>query len=226
MSIKERAVYIAIACKSDIETGKSFISRDTISKLTGIKSLDLISEITRSLDEKDWIKKHTNYNKDDNRRYTYYQIVDRGTYNTVETDVINAGLSANDLVVLVSLFELREGTVVDYVNLYKAVGISKTTFYRSLSNLKDRGYISYKDGIVKLLKFVPRYLSRDNKKWVDELLANGDETTRLYKVVKYAVNTNFEGIDNPNAVIESFKSGLAFKAQIDETGKISIVFDF
>lgn len=211
LSLKERAVYTVIACKSNYLTHKSSVQRQTIAKCLGIKNLDLISKITDSLEKKHWIEKTTHFDDVNKKRTVEYTIVDGGSYEFVSTDIIDAGLSVNDLGIMVSLLLLRDDNIVDYVNLYETIGVSNSTYYRSFTNLKKLGYISSKDGVITINDFIPSNLSQKNVDWCTEVLKYGDPCSKEYRAVKRCIETNFKDINNPNAYIASLMSGLGFK---------------
>ena len=203
LSINEKAVYVIIAANG---TETSHISRVTISKLIGIKDVDVIGKCTDSLEKKGWISREKiNIPKG----FVYcYHLIDRGNFSMMDKDLLQVSWNANELALLASLFVLRNGNVVDMPNLYKNTGFSKTSYYRHIKELANKGYISLptKTESLKLLKFVPVMLTKSNQEFVDAVMAHKDDT-ELYNKISHLIDTNFDGIGDPNKVIKSFITG-------------------
>ena len=99
LSVNARAVYAAISCKSDFNTRKSNVCRETISKFTGIKRLDSISTATNELVEKGWIVKNT-LQVEPTKKLVVYQLIDRGRNKIISTSLLDEGLD--------TLYEVRK----------------------------------------------------------------------------------------------------------------------
>ena len=209
LSINEKAVYVIIAANGN---EVSHISRVSISKLIGIKDIDVIGQCTESLEKKGWIiREKVNIPKG----FVYrYRLVDRGNFSMMDKDLLTVEWNANELALLASLFVLRNGNVVDIPNLYKNTGFPKTSYYRHIKELASKGYITLptKTESLKLLKFVPVMLTKQNQEFVDTVIANPDDT-ELYNKVKYLNDTKFEGIGDPNELVKSLITGFGLNKQ-------------
>lgn len=203
LSINEKAVYVIIAANG---TEISHISRATISNLTGIKDLDVIGKCTEELEKKGWIiRDRINIPKG----FVYcYRLVNRGNFSMMDKDLLQETWNANELALLASLFVLRNGNIVDMPNLYKNTGFSKTSYYRHIKELANKGYITLptKTESLKIMKFIPVVLSKKNQEFVDTVMANKDDS-ELYNRISHLVETNFDGIGDPNEIIKSFITG-------------------
>lgn len=203
LSINEKAVYVIIAANGN---EISHISRATISKLIGIKDLDVIGKCTEELEKKGWIiRQKINTQKG----FVYcYKLIEKGNFSMMDKDLLQVSWNANELALLASLFVLRNGNIVDVPNLYKNTGFSKTSYYRHIKELANKGYISLptKTESLKLLKFIPVVLTKKNQEFVDTVMTNKDDS-KLYKMVSHLVETNFDGIGDPNDTIKSLITG-------------------
>ena len=56
------------------------------------------------------------------------------------------------------------------------------------------------------MKFVPGMLTKSNQEFVDAVMAHKDDT-ELYNKISHLIDTNFDGIGDPNKVIKSFITG-------------------
>lgn len=219
LSLYARVVYTVIACKSDINDHTSHIIRERIAEFSGIRNLETISKATEELVEKEWLTKKTDIDENLHRHITY-TLVNRGSNKTVTRDILDAGLSFQELAVFVSICSLRDDDgVVDYSCPFTALGIKKTTFYRYVNALKEKGLIKSDKGVFTILKYLPPktyQLSQENKEFVDFVLTSWDTKSATYKKVKYYIDNNFKNVKYPDQLMDEIRIGVPKQSNEDK----------
>lgn len=213
LPINAKAIYVVIAANS--KNGVSNISKDKISKFSGIKDFDTIGKYIKILEEETWLTRKVK--KTPKGFVYYYELVDRGKFEFMDKDFMSVDWDPNELALMASLITLRCNNIVDMPNLYKNTGFPKTSYYRYFKSLAGKNYITpaSKTEPLKINRFIPQEdLTEENRTWVEEVLESEKDITdkkkhsTLYKQVKHLEDTNYEGIGSANAVIDSLKSGL------------------
>lgn len=224
LSVNARAVYAAISCKSDFNTRKSNVCRETISKFTGIKRLDSISTATNELVEKGWIVKNT-LQVEPTKKLVVYQLIDRGRNKIISTSLLDEGLDTSALALFVSLCTLRDDEgVVDYDCVYSALGFSKATYYRLMKVLKDKGLVTSDKGEVTIKKYIPTKqvtLNTINQNFIDDVTTNpSNYSKKTVREVSHLIENNFKNVNNPDAVVDTIRVGVPKHSKEDRMDNI------
>lgn len=209
LSYSARLVYIAIACNSDFKKDTSHITRAKISLYSGISNLTVISNATDELEEKDWLRKEKRM--EDYKLLITYHLIDRGQFEFVDRKILFEDLTKSELVTFVSLCSIQCDGEICHTRPYMCLGIAKSTYYKNVKSLKEKGFLSGENGetiINSDFLRTEKNITADNQKWMDNILSNKEsEGTELYNKLQYLRDTDFKGVVNPNQVIEDYKAG-------------------
>lgn len=201
LSLIERGVYTVIACCSSFKSKKSYITRETIMKFTGIKTADQVSKYTDNLVVLGFLEKKHRF--EDGKKLVIYTVKCSGKFSLVKRDIINAGLTGKQLGLYVTLAGLRFGSSnrVDLPSMYSQCGISAHTYYRFLNELIDLGYVNSAEGSIKLKRFLPLEISDFSLKLLKEM-GDWKEGTCQKSVYEKIVSGDIDNIVNLDAYIQ------------------------
>lgn len=175
---------------------------------SGISNLSTITAATNELEENEWIVKEKHMN--DYKLAITYHLIDRGSFEFVDRKILYEDLTKSELVTFVSLCSIQCNGEICHTRPYMCLGIAKSTFYKNVKSLKEKGYLSGEKGEIQINDFLwsNNELTEDNQEWMNTILSDeSSKGTELYNKLKYLKDTDFRGVVNPNKVIEDYKAG-------------------
>lgn len=231
LSLSEWLTYIFICLYSD---GKiSYITRDALMALTGIKKADSITRHTNKLVDKGLVTK--SYVMINGKKRVIYNIINSDTDFMCVSNELASILKTTELAFAVRLASLRiNGTnniLLSNNEIIKLLNISKTTFYRYIDILIKKNVImKIANGytVNSNLFFVFKIKSQRAKNLEADLIKMIDNDTKASKIFKKAYFNNYDGIYNIEGFLEWCISGCpnTLKKKEEEKTYQKITFDF
>ena len=171
----EELIYGIISKNSDA-TGKSQITREKLSELSGISDLDAISDYTSKLEKKHLIRKSTSY-INGIRRVTYYMNKTSEDFLWVASAVFDNGPELIGFLLKFAQLRYKNTNWIGLCNnqIIKEMHVGRNQFYMKIELLIERGFIEKTDnGYVLNSEFFPVFDNYVRPTAVEAILALPD----------------------------------------------------
>ncbi len=208
LTINERLVYYYICFFANKE-GISNASVNNIMINTGIKDRHTISGITKSLVNKGYITKDYII-FDGCKRMAIYKLINMDSgFTCISTELLDANISKQAMVLAISLSSLRiNGGVtmnMSHNEICKKIGISKPTFIKYIKELLDNNVLSKNESTYifnsDYFKVFP--VKTNEAKEDEKCLKCYPKDGRKYKVFMYYYERNYSGVKNIAKLLRS-----------------------
>lgn len=226
LNLTAKAIYATISIKSDFNTRKSHIKRETICSLLGLKDESIVTKYTNLLNEIGLIEKTY---LDSLKLKAVYRIVDLDKFTLLKKDIIHFGLNDKQLGLYLSLCSLRWNNEVNLPYLYKECNVAKRTYYKYIKELEALKLVESDKGAITLLECIPiKSLDKlASKIWDDFKDANEklpkDERDPRYTLLKELENNGWETISSPSKYVVKIISG---KDLLKKESTKPIIYEF
>lgn len=142
-SLREYAVYSVLACYTD-KNKVSHISREILSKLSGVKDLDTISKYTSKFEKDNLIKKTYKFS-DTGKRIVEYKILEPGKdYLLVSSELFSGNPDLIGFLCALSQYKIGNTNKIELSNkaIIEKLNISKPTFNKYLKIALKNGSVT------------------------------------------------------------------------------------
>jgi len=198
-TLKQYAVYSVLSCYTD-KDNTSHISREILSKLSGVSDLDTISKYTNQFQKDGLLNKQTRYSLTGKKLVEYKIIEPKMDYLLCTNKLFSGNAELIGFLCLLAQFKMGCTNQINLTpsELIKRMGIGRTTFYKYIKialqdgsiSKTDKGYILSED----IFPIIKPHITTEQRKTINSILSlNG--RPREVLLAYYEPNTDtFSGL--------------------------------
>lgn len=199
-SLKQYAVYAVLTCFTD-KANVSHISRETISKLSGVKDLDTISKYTNMFEKDGLLRKQIKYSQTGKRLVEYIICEPTSGYTLCSNKLFSGN---PDLIGFLCLLADLKNCHTNEIKLtassiIRKLGIGRTAFYKYIKlALQDGSVTKTNDGYVLSEELFPitNSISHSVRCKINSVLMSSNESRAKRMLLTYynPVTDEFDGL--------------------------------